>query len=121
MNIIMKHSNLKDRTKIFALRVIKMVEALPKSSTARVVGNQLLRCGTSVASNYRSSCRAKSRADFISKMSIVEEEADECMFWMEIIMESGLLDEELVKSLYNEANELVSIVVSSKKTSRNNK
>jgi four helix bundle protein len=87
--------DLRKRTKDFALRIIRMVEALPKGKTADVIGMQLLRSGTSVGANYRASCRAKSPADFISKMGTVEEETDESIFWMELLIESGLMQERL--------------------------
>jgi four helix bundle protein len=113
--------DLKKRTKAFALRIIKLVESLPSGKTADVIGKQLLKCGTSVGANYRASCRAKSQADFIAKMGIVEEEADESIYWMELLVESGLVRQELLDNLINEANELVSIVVSSIKTAKQNK
>lgn len=81
----MKADEMKQRTRVFALRVIRLVEALPKTRTAEVLGKQLLRCGTSVGANYRASCRAKSQADFIAKMGIVEEEADEAIYWIELL------------------------------------
>lgn len=112
---------MKNRTKKFALRIIKLVEALPKTKTGDVVGKQLLRCGTSVAANYRAACRAKSTSDFIAKLGIVEEEGDESMFWLEIIIESALMIKELVEPLLNEADEIVAIIVSSKKTVKENK
>jgi len=84
-------NDLKDRTKRFALRVIRLCEALSKGRTADVIGRQLLRCGTSVGANYRAACRAKSPADFVAKMGIVEEECDECLFWMELMIEAGLI------------------------------
>ncbi len=87
----MNSEKLKKRTKAFALRVIRLVESLPKGKTADVLGRQLLRCGTSVGANYRSACRARSTADFISMMGIVEEEADESIYWMELLIESGIL------------------------------
>lgn len=110
--------DIKKRTKDFALRVIRMVESLPKGKTSDVIGRQLLRSGTSVAANYRAACRAKSTADFISKMGTVEEEADESLFWMELIIESALIREELLKELMAEADELVAIIVSSINTAR---
>ena len=112
----MKHENLKDRTKNFALRIIRMVEALPKSKTADVIGRQLLRSGTSVGANYRSACRAKSSADFIHKMSIVEEEADESLFWMELLIEGKLMHEQQIKELSAEAKELLAITIASIRT-----
>jgi len=113
--------DLKKRTKAFALRIIKMVESLPSGKTADVIGKQLLRCGTSVGANYRASCRAKSQADFIAKMGIVEEEADESIYWMELLVESDLVRQELLDDLINEADELVAIVVTSIKTAKQNK
>ncbi len=110
--------DLKERTKRFALRVIRMVEALPKGKTSEVIGRQLLRSGTSVGANYRSSCRAKSPADFISKMGTVEEEADESIFWMELLVESGLINERLLKDLMREAEEILAIIITSIKTVR---
>ncbi len=80
---------MKKRTKAFALRVVRLVEVLPATRTADVIGKQLLRCGTSVGANYRAACRARSQADFISKMGIVEEEADETIYWIELLVESG--------------------------------
>jgi four helix bundle protein len=113
--------DLKKRTKAFALRIIKLVESLPSGRTADVIGRQLLKCGTSVGTNYRASCRAKSQADFIAKMGIVEEEAGESIYWMELLVESGLVRQELLDNLINEANEVVAIVVSSIKTAKQNK
>jgi four helix bundle protein len=119
--MLMKHENLKTRTKDFALRIIKLVESLPKTRTSDVIGRQLLRSGTSVAANYRSSCRTRSNADFISKMGIVEEEADESLLWLELLVESGVVKEKSVELLMKEADELVAIIVSSIKTARKNK
>ncbi|MFC1498738.1 four helix bundle protein [Verrucomicrobiota bacterium] len=112
---------MKERTKRFALRVIRLAEALPDTGVGRVIKNQLLRAGTSVGANYRAAQRAKSTADFINKMGTVEEEADESMYWMELIVESDLMKQEQVSDLYNEADEILSIVVSSIKTARKNK
>jgi four helix bundle protein len=113
--------DLKERTKIFALRIIKLVESLPSGRTSDVVGRQLVKCGTSVGANYRAACRAKSRADFIAKIGIVEEEADESIFWMEVLIESGLMRKELLHDLMDEADQLVSIFVSSINTARGRK
>ena len=110
--------NLKTRTKAYALRVIKLVEALPRKATADVMGRQLLRSATSVGANYRAACRAKSAADFIAKMGIVEEEADECLYWMELLIDSGLLHSERLVDLMAVGNEIVAIVVASIKTAR---
>lgn len=112
------NDELKNRTKKFALRIIKLVESLPQTMTGQVMGKQLLRCGTSVAVNYRSACRARSKADFISKMGIVEEETDESKFWIEMLVESGLIKETLVGELLDEAEQLTKIFVSSINTAR---
>ncbi len=95
---------------------MKLANALPYKNRGKIIGDQLFRAGTSSAANYRAACRARSNDEFISKLCIVEEELDECMFWLEIIIASGLIKEDLVKPLYNEANELLSITISSKKT-----
>lgn len=100
------------------MRVIRLTEALPKNQTANVIGKQLLRCGTSVGANYRAACRARSNPEFIAKMGIVEEECDESMYWMELIVEAGLMEEKLLIDLKNEANEILSMVVASIKTAR---
>src|SRR5215470_5175606 len=113
--------DLRKRTKVFVLRIIKLVESLPSGKTVDVIGKQLLRCGTSVGANYRAACRAKSQADFIAKMGIVEEEADESIYWMELLVESELMRKERVEDLMDEANQLVSIFVSSINTARGNK
>jgi four helix bundle protein len=117
----MNAEEMKQRTRAFALRVISLVEALPATKTADVMGKQLLRCGTSVGANYRASCRTKSPADFIAKMGIVEEEADETIYWIEMLIESGLIKKERVAGLLDEANQIVAIVVSSIKTARTHK
>jgi four helix bundle protein len=106
------------RTKEFALRVINLAEALPENPIGRVIRNQLLRCGTSVGANYRAAKRAKSTADFISKMGTVEEETDESMYWMELIVEAGLLEQNRISDLYQEADEILAMVVASIKTAR---
>ena len=114
----MDSEELKKRTKIFALRVLKLVGALPKSKTADVIGWQLTRSGTSVGANYRAACRARSQADFANKIGICEEEADESAYWLELIIEAGLMEPSLVQSLLQEANELTAIFVSSGRTAR---
>jgi four helix bundle protein len=111
-------NDLKDRTKAFALRIIKLTEALPKSRTSNVIGYQLLRCGTSVAANYRAVCRAKSKKDFIAKLGIVEEECDETNFWMELLSESDVVSEKRLSDLKMEAEEILKIIVASAKTAR---
>jgi four helix bundle protein len=120
-NRMMNADVMKKRTRAFALRIIRLVEALPKSKSADVIGKQLLRCGTSVGANYRASCRARSQADFIAKMGIVEEEADETVYWIELLVESGRVEMDRVSNLLDEANQLVAIFVSSIKTARENK
>jgi len=112
----MDESELKQRTKQFALRVIRLVEALPGNTEGRAIGSQLIRCGTSVGANYRAACRSRSRAEFIAKLGIVEEEADESVFWMELIIESGLMKKELVEPLMQEADEFTAIMVASRKS-----
>ncbi len=112
---------LKKRTKQFALRVIKMVRSLPKTREADEIGKQLLRSATSVAANYRAACRARSQADFISKVTIVEEECDESALWMELVIESEILKKAQIEPLLNETIELTAIFTASGKTARQNK
>lgn len=114
----MDEREFKDRTKKFALRVIKMVESLPSERTADVLGKQLLRSATSVAANYRAACRAKSMADMIHKLSIVEEEADESLLWMDLLVESELVKASRLSPLMAEGNEILAMVVASIKTLR---
>ena len=114
----MDKEEMKKRTKQFGLRAIRLCEGLPDTPVARVIRNQLLRCGTSVGANYRAACRAKSKADFISKMGTVEEETDESMYWMELIIEAVFMKEELISDLYQEADEILSIIISSIKTAK---
>ena len=116
----MKPTDLKQRTKQFAMDVIAFTETLPKDEASRVLGRQLLRSGTSVGANYRSAKRAKSNADFIAKMSIVEEEADESAFWLELFVGSGKVALAKAEALTREANELVAISVASINTARRN-
>lgn len=117
----MDKEELKLRTKKFALRVIRLVEALPKKSSANIIGGQLLRSATSVGANYRSACAGQSRADFIAKLSVALEEADESQYWLELIIEASLIPEELVKELLQEAKEITLILAASQKTARQNK
>lgn len=116
----MDSDDLKRRTQEFALRILKLVAALPDTVQGRTVGGQLARSGTSVGSNYRAACRGRSRAEFIAKLGIVEEEADESGFWLELIIEGALLKGELVQPLLDEANELTAIISSSKITASRN-
>ena len=106
------------RTREFALRVVKLVNALPNTIAGRAIGGQLIRFGTSVAANYRAACRARSKAEFIAKMGTVEEEADESAFWLEVTIESDRMKENLVVDLLREAGELTAIMASSKITAR---
>ena len=116
----MNSEDLKRRTKAYALRVIRLVEALPKNETCRILGRQLLRSGTSVGANYRAACRAKSQPDFISKMDTVEEEADETLFWMELLAESGHVNASRLAELTVEGEEILKITVASINTARRN-
>jgi len=109
---------LRARTKQFALRVIKLFRSLPKTDEARILGKQVLRAGTSVAANYRALCRARSKAEFIAKMGIVIEEADETVFWLELLVESGIVSPSRMENLLAEANELVAIFVASRRTAK---
>jgi len=102
-----QQEQLRDRTKQFALRIIRLVRSLPKLSEAQILGKQLLRSGTSVGANYRAAGRARSKAEFVAKIGIVVEEADEAVFWLECLAESGIVGEYLLKDLLTEANELV--------------
>jgi four helix bundle protein len=117
---VMTAEEMKKRTKAFSLAIITLISELPETLVARRVADQLIRCGTSVGANYRAVCRAKSKADFISKLSIVLEEADESLFWLEIISESGLFPSHRINPLQIEINEIISILVTSIKTSKNN-
>lgn len=114
----MTTEELKGRTFEFGVRVIAAVEALPKNETGRILGRQLLRAGTSVGANYRAAARARSRADFVAKLGVVEEECDECAYWMEMILARKLLKRTRLSSLLLEANELLAITVTSIKTAR---
>lgn len=104
------------RTKQFALRIMKLVGALPKTVQGRAIASQLMRSGTSVAANYRAACRSRSKAEFIAKLGTVEEEADETAFWLELIIEGDLLAAAQIQPLLNEAIEIVAITAASKKT-----
>ena len=112
----MNDQEMKQRTKTFALRILDLADALPRTRSGNVIAGQIVRSGTSVAANYRALCRAKSRADFVNKTSIVEEEADESCFWLELLVDRGLLAPRRVRPLLKEANELTAIFVASRKT-----
>ncbi len=114
----MTPEEFKQRTKIFALRVIKLVQSLPRTREGDVLARQLLRSATWVAANYRSACRAKSVADFISKLGTVEEESDESLFWMEVIVESGIMPIKRLQELMKESDEITAMTVASINRSR---
>jgi four helix bundle protein len=114
-----KEQEFKDRTKQLALRVIRLVEALPTTPTAAVLGKQLLRSATSVGANYRTACRGKSKADVIAKLALVEEEADETLYWMELLIDAGIVPAARLADLMEETNQIVAMTVASIKTLRN--
>jgi four helix bundle protein len=110
----MNQIELKQHTKQFALRVMKLVDALPSGRSGNAIGNQLVRSGTAVGANYRATCRSRSKVEFIARIGVVEEEADESGFWMELIIEGELLPEAKVTALLQEANELTAIMAASR-------
>ena len=114
----MTREEMKARTKAYAVRIVKLVQSLPRNRECDVLGSQLLRAGTSVGANYRAVCRAKSTADFINKLRIVEEECDESLFWMEIFTDAGLVKAARLRNLMAKGDEILRIVVSSAKTAR---
>src|SRR5262245_46425217 len=116
-----RSADLQARTKQFSLRVMKLVDALPRTIQGRAIANQIIRSATSVAANYRAACRARSRAEFIAKIGVVEEEADESCFWLELIIDSDLLTEERIRPLLSEAGELVAIMAASRKSAIGNR
>ncbi|HCP32722.1 TPA: four helix bundle protein [Candidatus Acetothermia bacterium] len=117
-NSLEKAKELQARTKTFALRIIRMFRRLPKTEEAKIMGRQVLRSGTSVAANYRAVCRARSKAEFAAKLGVVVEEADETVFWLELLVESGIVPEERARGLIDEAKELLAIFVVSRRTAR---
>src|ERR1017187_446055 len=114
----MTPDELRVRTKSFALRVVKLYRTLPRSADAQVMGRQLLRCGTSVAANYRASCRARSRAEFAARIGIVAEEADESGFWLEMLAEAEIVRMALLKELLQEPKELTAIFTATQQSAR---
>ncbi|MCX6797470.1 MAG: four helix bundle protein [Candidatus Doudnabacteria bacterium] len=116
----MNPKNLQDQTKKFALRIIKLAEHLKKHLIGKFIGRQIFRSGTSIAANYRAACRAKSAKDFISKLGIVIEEADETSFWIELLNESGMIQKTLVLELLKESNEITAIMVASRNSTIKN-
>jgi four helix bundle protein len=109
---------LRDRTKAFALRIVKLFRALPRAVEAQVIGKQLLRSGTSVAANYRAACRARSKAEFIAKIGIVLEEVDESALWIEMLIDAEILKKQRVDPLLNEARQLTAIFTASRQTAK---
>ena len=113
-----KSPDLRVRTKRFAVRVIRLVDSLPRKRSCDVIGHQLLKSATSVGANYRSACRGRSRAEFCAKLGIVEEEADESQYWLELLVEAGVVREDLMTELLAEAGEITAMVVASIRTAR---
>jgi len=118
MSTLDRAAELKSRTKAFAIRIVRLYRSLPHSTDAQVLGKQLLRSGTSVAANYRAACRSRSKAEFISKMSVVLEEADESAFWLELIVETGTLGADRTQGLLKETGELAAIFGASIRTAK---
>jgi four helix bundle protein len=111
---------LKKRTKSFAIRIVKLYRALPNTGEAKVIGNQFIRSGTAIAANYRASCRARSTAEFIAKIGVVVEEADETVFWLEMLVDCEIFSESKMKEMIQEGNELLAIFAASQSTSKKN-
>ncbi len=107
-----KEADLRERTKVFALRIIRLYQALPSTGEAKVLGNQVLRSGTSVAANYREAKRARSRAEMLAKLGIVEQELDETLLWLELLSDAGIVPQDRLADLRQEADELIRIIVS---------
>lgn len=114
----MDKTEFKRRTKRYGLQVIKLVQSLSEDRVARVMSNQLLRAATSVGANYRAACRAKSKADFVNKLKIVEEECDESLYWMELLIEAGLVPKGKLDPVMQEGDEILAITVASIKRVR---
>ncbi|HLY60433.1 MAG TPA: four helix bundle protein [Terriglobia bacterium] len=109
---------LKKRSKLFAIRIVKLFRALPRTDESRILGKQVLRSGTSVAANYRAVCRARSKAEFIAKIGIVVEEIDETIFWLELLVETAIVKQDRLEDLLKEASELLAIFAASQRTAR---
>jgi four helix bundle protein len=109
---------LRDRTKAFAIRIVKLCRLLPRTADSQVVGKQLLRCGTSVAANYRAACRGRSRAEWIAKIGLVVEEADETVFWLEMLSDCGIVPSQRCEDILQEARELSAIFTAAQHTAR---
>lgn len=114
----MKREELKNRLKVFAIRIVKLVDKLPNTAAGKAIGNQIVRSGTSPGANYRAACLGKSEKDFLNKLKMVEEELDETMYWLELIMELRLVKPELLEGLYAENDELLRIIIKSVITMR---
>jgi four helix bundle protein len=117
----MTTEELKQRTKSFAVRVTRLVDALPNTVKGRAIANQIMRSATSIGANYRAACRARSRAEFIAKIGVVEEEADETVFWLELIVDTDLCAQSQIEPLLKEAGELVAIMAASRKSAIGNR
>jgi four helix bundle protein len=113
-----KPEEMRDRTKAFTLRIIRLFRSLPYRTDTQVLGKQLLRCGTAVAANYRAACRARSKAEFVAWIAIVAEEADESVLWLELLIESGIIKTEMTVELLKEAKELAAILTASRATAK---
>ena len=118
---VVRPADLRARTKQFALRVMKLVDAFPRTIQGRAIASQIVRSATSVAANYRAACRARSRAEFVAKIGVVEEGADETAFWLELIIDSALLTEARIRPLLVEAGELIAIMAASRKSAIGNR
>lgn len=117
----MKHNDLRARTRDFGVRVIKMVDHFPNKRAANIIANQIIRSATSVGANYREACRARSTKEFISKLGIAEGEADETLYWLEVIASTELIKKDLLVDLMKEADELIAILIASAKTAKQKK
>jgi len=115
-NKLKRSEQLKKRTKEFALRVIRLFKAIPRGEEARIIGRQVLRSGTSIGANYRAACRARTSKEFVAKIRIVVEEADETVYWLELLVEAAIIVKGRLESLYKEANELLAIFAASQRT-----
>jgi four helix bundle protein len=113
-----KHHQLRDRTKAFALRVIRMSDSLPRTRSGNVIGNQILRSATGMAANYRAAGRSRSKAEFIAKIGVVIEEADETVFWLEMLQDSGIVKPTKLDSMLDEANQLLAVFTASRRTAK---
>jgi four helix bundle protein len=116
--VVFQQEELRQRTKKFAIRVVKLYRALPKAQDAQVLGKQVLRSGTAVAANYRAACRSRSRAEWIAKIGLVVEEADETLFWLEMLVECGVVRGERLNGLMKEADELTALFTASHQTAK---